>query len=606
MRSHQTLVPPAACPPVRSFPPVPLAACPPVLSLPRATGSLPASAPPAGRHGRTSRPWHYALLVLTTSLALAATLRGAPPSTQTSVLRPDDRIVIVGDSITGQSVNNSAGFKHVLDWALHEQYPQGKFVLLPLGGSGQTVGSWMNVVKTTREEQTLDVKDVPIKATLDQKADVLLIMLGMNDVLSPSLSDKPADYDAWIARYGQLLTTLRERLKPRIIGLATVTMCTEDPAGPKNRALGEMNRRVAKLAGEQDCLLLPTGQEVQNTLAKGRMYNPDFHVANDMVHPNGVGHAAVAIGMLKGLGETEAARKVDEKYLAPAWKQAAGTFPALSYSVAAQPSPLDSDQVSFQVRYWWTTETPSQTAPTVRLTVPAGWQVSPAQIQAATGTFTVAGRPDHLSNDLTLDASAGAISKQTKLSIPAPWLIATGLKGQPAWPGGKFDATKAHIPLDDTLAKGDGLTKPEVNGQSLTWSRYLATPNYTGGANPASVDMYAVTFTTNFEAAYAARWVYSDHDRPVQLTLASRTFAGSMGLTAWLNGQQLYSAALTDEPKKAATFDSKLTRGWNLLLIRSNHQTWQWQFSVAVTAPAGDDLSDLRISCQPKPPETAP
>ena len=36
---------------------------------------------------------HYSLLVLTTTLAVSATLRAAPPSTQTSVLRPDDRIV---------------------------------------------------------------------------------------------------------------------------------------------------------------------------------------------------------------------------------------------------------------------------------------------------------------------------------------------------------------------------------------------------------------------------------------------------------------------------------------------------------------------------------
>ena len=47
--------------------------------------------------------------------------------------------------------------------------------------------------KRSRSETVfLDVKGIDVKAALDQPADVLIIMLGMNDVLAPYVTDEPA------------------------------------------------------------------------------------------------------------------------------------------------------------------------------------------------------------------------------------------------------------------------------------------------------------------------------------------------------------------------------------------------------------------------------
>jgi lysophospholipase L1-like esterase len=218
------------------------------------------------------------------------------------------RVVLIGDSITGQSRNYTAGFAHQLDWALKQAYPGCQPNIVALGGSGMGVGAWVNVEKRARtEERFLDVKDIPVKAALDQPADALIIMLGMNDVLAPYVSDDPKSLEQWTAHYREFITALRARLKPSVTTLATATLCTEDVASPKNRMMDKLNAQVAQLATELNLLVLPTNETMRDVLQQGRRRKPDFHVTNDYVHPNAVGHIAVAIGMLRGLGETAAA-----------------------------------------------------------------------------------------------------------------------------------------------------------------------------------------------------------------------------------------------------------------------------------------------------------
>ena len=73
-------------------------------------------------------------------------------------------------------------------------------------------------------------------------------MLGMNDVLAPALDGEPEGFDKWIARYTELIESIRARSHPRVIALATISPCTEDPESPKNLAIAEMNRRLSGLA----------------------------------------------------------------------------------------------------------------------------------------------------------------------------------------------------------------------------------------------------------------------------------------------------------------------------------------------------------------------
>ena len=126
-----------------------------------------------------------------------------------------------------------------------------------------TVGAWQNTEKTSREtERELDIPGVKVKATLDGGADVLIVMLGMNDIISPAVSERPADIAAWADRYRALLAALRERLHPRVVGLATITLATEDSQLPKNRLGTHFNELLAaSMRAASGCLLLLTASD---------------------------------------------------------------------------------------------------------------------------------------------------------------------------------------------------------------------------------------------------------------------------------------------------------------------------------------------------------
>lgn len=447
-----------------------------------------------------------------TFLALAAFAITAFASEASSLIRPDDRIVVVGDSITGQGWNNGQGFIHQIEAALHEKWPSGKVQTISLGGSGAGVGAWQNFEKRSREGRViLDVKDVDVKTTLDHGADVLVVMLGMNDLLSPSLKDQPADFDAWAEHYKALIAALRERAKPRVIALATISLCSEDPASPKNRVRDELNARLTKLAAAEHCIVLPVGEAMLAQLQKGRARLSDFHVTGDFVHPNSHGHASIAIGMLKGLGEAELANALTQKANA----------------------------------------TIAQQKPTTNATSPA----------------------------------------------PAPWLVGIGLLNPQAWPGNKFDAANGRLPCDALIAQGR-IAEAKSTEPKLHWQEYHPSVNFTGGADPASIDFTAASFGVLHEVGYALRWIHSDKARPVHLKLSTQTFAGTIGLTTWLNGTELYAKPINEEPKHRIELATELHKGWNCLALKCNHLTWQWQVSAAIEGVDGDGLDDLRYSAE--------
>lgn len=429
-----------------------------------------------------------------------------------SLLRQNDRIVFIGDSITGQGWNNGQGFIHQIETALREKWPNGKLTTIGLGGSGSTVGAWQSHERRSREGAViLDVKDVDVKTTLDHGADVLILMLGMNDLLAPSLKDQPADFDTWVERYKELVTTLRERAKPRVIALATISMCSEDPASPKNRVRDELNARLTKLAAAEHCIMLPVGETMLAQLQKGRARLPDFHVTGDFVHPNSHGHASIAIGMLQGLDEHELANTLTQK----------------ADAAIAQQKP-------------------------------------------------------------TTNAASPA---------PASWLVATGLLNPLAWPANKFDATKGRLPCDALIAQGR-VTEAKTTESKLHWQDYHPSVNFTGGADPASIDFTAASFGVLHEVGYALRWIHSDKARPIHLQLSTQTFAGTIGLTAWLNGTELYAKAINEEPKHRIDIPTQLKPGWNCLALKCNHLQWQWQVSAALEGVDGDGLGDLRYSAE--------
>lgn len=531
-------------------------------------------------------------------LAVISTSIGAAAVDQACLQNGNGRIVLIGDSITGLSRNAANGFAYDMEAAIKATYPDSKLELEALGGSGQSVGSWLGVEENSRtKEANLDVKGIGVKATLDQPADVVVIMLGMNDVLAPYIDNTPASLDRWAQRYEKLIDALQRRVKPRLIALGSVTPCTEAPDSPKNQLIDAMNERVRALAQKVGGRYLPTSESVWEILQRGRTLKSDFHVTYDFVHPNEPGHLGIAIGMLKGLGETKAAEWLATQKLPKIWKNAVGAKPSFSWQVMPAASVGSSNRLAFRIKYWWSAAGgAANSSLCVTLTAPSGWQVTPPQINGATGEFMATGAPDQFQNTLTMDGQAGDEKRVASVMIPAPWLVAAKLV-QP-WSGAEFDPGKGRTAVDDAIEKGGDFTGPieGVGAQKLVWQIYFSSVNFTGLDNPGSVDFNAVTHPATFEAGYGARWIYSERDRPVRLQIGASMFAGAVHLIVWLNGKDIYCDKLG-----VKTIDTELKKGWNSMVFKSNHRTWQWQQSIALAGVGDDSLADLRYSV--KPPE---
>lgn len=529
---------------------------------------------------------------------------GAFAETPASLLKQGNaRIVLVGDSITGQSRNHPAGYAYQLEWALQQAYPGCHPNIISLGGSGQGIQAWLNTEKRSRTENfPLDVKGLDVKTELDQPADVLIVMLGMNDVLAPYVVDEPASLDQWAANYQELIRALQSRLQPRLTAIATPTLCTEDERfSPKNSMMAKLIERMRGMVPHGELLLLPTHDTMAAVLAEGRRLRPDFHVTHDYVHPNEVGHIAIAMGMLQGLQEQTAADALKEQKLAKLLAPASPEQPTLSYVIPNYIRTADPERLLVDIDAY---ARPPKAGPEVTPNVEAtgdGWKIREKASAVPMTSFVLTGLADRHVNPVTLKTK----SMSCVVPIPAPWLIAAGLIRKPWNEKQPPESAGLHGPIEDAIEGNADVTqvKNPATGQPLKWELYFATVDYTGGANPDSVDFAAITHARNFEAGYGARWIQSDRDRAVNVELSTQAFAGTMQLGVWLNGASIYSGLLTGEPSKKKTVPAQLHPGWNTLVFSLNHTAWQMQCTVHLAGVDGDSLDDLRYSITPHYPK---
>ena len=434
---------------------------------------------------------------------LAVLLFGTSGIAAEPALKGNARIVFIGDSITGQGGGwLGTGYVFKMRDALRAVYPEAQHELVPLGGSGMGVGAWLGLAKDeAKQRHDLDVKGVEVAAALSKPADVMVVMLGMNDVLAPYVSDTDASLDRWVANYRELISVLSARLTPKVVALATVTPQTEDPTTPMNRVLAQMNQRITTLAAELKANVVPTNATYWRVLWEGRKIQADFSLAGDRIHPNQPGHVALAMAMLEGLGEEKASAWLREERLAKALSM-----------LSAVPAPI----------------------------------------------------------------------------APPEWVVTSGLVLR-AWNEKPSDADLAPNPIDLAIERGEDFTKAAAKegGTPPVWRTFQSSINLTDGANPGSVDFAGITFFQNFEAGYGARWVRSDTARRLLLNLRTSGVGSALHLTAWVNGQRLYSDLIHKEPKRQASREVELRAGWNVLVFKSCHRTWQWQQTLNLTEPDG-------------------
>ena len=149
------------------------------------------------------------------------------------------------------------------------------------------------------------------------------------------------------------------------------------------------------------------------------------------------------------------------------------------------------------------------------------------------------------------------------------------------------DADLAPNPIDLAIERCEDFTKAAAKegGAPPVWRTFQSSINLTDGANPGSVDFSGIAFFQNFKAGYRARWVRCDTARRLLLNLRTSGVGSAIHLTAWVNGQHLYCDLIHKEPKRQAYREVELRVGWNLLVFKSCHRTWQWQRTIKPDAP---------------------
>jgi len=474
---------------------------------------------------------------------------------QEQIVKDGDTVVLIGDSITEQGFCNKWGYYHLLTNAL----PSVRFV--PLGYGGFQVKSWSDMerdsLSNTNRWTWYRNPGWNLKEVFDGHIDVIVIFLGMNDILQPSVSNDAASFGKWLFDYATFVKNLKERCHPRAIVLATITPLTADTTSPKNRVRHQLNNRIRMLVEASDALdtcvmtMADTGFGVADGVEETRSANSGYRLVPDFVHPDALGHKILARELLAAFGCEEETEKllceVDDDLAEKAHCGKAGVSVRLDLVRTWRPG---DDEFLYLLNY--RVNRPVGLAMSeVRVVLPDGWTADERAMVSDEGAFFVRGRPKSLVTPIRIDAGAAGVAV---LNIPAPW---------------------------------------KVCDESGEWKVYTATQDYTGGLAPGSVDPYQLYFGARENTLRCFRRVKSEKARDVKAVFSHQTFSATLDLTLTLNGKEVFSDSLNRVGKNRSEKVVRLEEGWNDVEVKCVHHDWQRQFSFDFEPVGGDDLSGL-------------
>jgi len=209
---------------------------------------------------------------------------------QSFLLKPNQKIVFIGDSITDCHRREEAhapygiGYVAMARDALIARYPECNFRFENRGIGGNTV----------RELRARWRDDV-----IAEGPDVLSVMIGVNDVFR-TLRANPGEavpLDEYEATYRGLLAEARDKTGAQLV-LADPFLIEPDRKDPHRAMVDAYITCVHKLAEEFDAVSVRT-QEAFDEALEGQ---PSEFWSDDRVHPQSFGHAVIARAWLKAVG----------------------------------------------------------------------------------------------------------------------------------------------------------------------------------------------------------------------------------------------------------------------------------------------------------------
>ncbi|UNU26090.1 SGNH/GDSL hydrolase family protein [Microcoleus vaginatus] len=221
-----------------------------------------------------------------------------PPPEIQNVLAGKRKIVIVGDSIT-EAGKYPGGYVWLLQRYLNALYPDRKIEIVNAGISGN---------------KAADMQARFQKDAIDQKPDLVMINVGVNDVWHAFFDFQNLQfYPQGNLPTGVPLAEYREKITQMVLAakaagirvvLLSPTPISEILDGPANLRLQEYIAEMREIAVQNQCLFIDLNapfQEVIGTYQKhaGKTLNL---LAADGVHPNPSGYRIMAFTILRGLG----------------------------------------------------------------------------------------------------------------------------------------------------------------------------------------------------------------------------------------------------------------------------------------------------------------
>lgn len=549
------------------------------------------------------------LLAFTLTLCCFAAGAAAVPDARRSeggFVRPGDRILLMGDSITEQGVCVAGtGQYHQLTNLAARADGELNLEFVNLGFSGSTLADWEAWERRSRTEDVWQYKHVPgrrrnLREEFAKGAGVLVLFIGQNDITHPLMTDAPASQDAWVGRVERLLDTLQARTGAHGVVLGTITACGTDPESARNRGRRAINARLADLARRRGWRVAdygPTIDGLQKEVARGWRFN----LVGDYVHPafRKLGHTALALELCRALGLSRMAERCEERLRREIFEHTYEEKSRLYANMTVDPD-RSVDKASFTWTFVWrwtdarSTAASHRRVPDVSVRLPEGFRiVSATDFHAAQGTVRIEGRPERLSQKIAFVARHEGGADTYDVPIHAPWRVVAGLDGSDRWGPDGYRADAAPSSVDQGVADGSLIGAPlRVDGKSHPWEVFLSSPSYCGFWHPGNLNAEQFTFGTQTDAFYAVRRIRAARGRAVTGAFSHDTWWAVLGARVWLNGQEVFAGAVGKEgPSCSLPFKA----GENLLVIRADHNRGQRQFSFDLKPTEADDLSDLRF-----------
>ncbi len=210
-------------------------------------------------------------------------------------LKPHQKLVMIGDSVTdmgrarpvGEGHHSALGrsYVHYVDGLLATAYPAHHIRVVNVGTDGHTV---------------LDLKQRWQTDVIDLKPDWLSIMIGINDVWRQF--DLPLQPETHVLPdvYAATLDELVAQTKAKVAGLVLMTpfYIEPNPADAMRARMDEYGTIVKQVALRHGARFVDT-QAAFNRLLE---HTHSSAIAWDRVHPDHVGHQALARAFLDAIG----------------------------------------------------------------------------------------------------------------------------------------------------------------------------------------------------------------------------------------------------------------------------------------------------------------